>query len=342
MNMNDWIVFVGVVLLLVGSLMILWFTNFGEIKERLLVNMAVNMRVSPKRITNPKTPADYGMVYENVDVLTPDGIRLRAWLIRPAVTCNRTIIVNHALTTTRYGAIKGLDGVAVEYLPMVKHLYDAGYSILFYDHRGQGESDGGLGKNMIGHAAPVGAGMTEWQDVIGSLNFVTQHPALHDDKIAFVAHCMGANALFLAWHKDAERFNNANITSIIALQPTISEKMFGRVLTNMLGMNIAAAVGKKQTSDYGFGYATPQQYVHSLTVPVLYLQVKYDKYTFDTSTGKNDIETIIDATPTETEIIWVGKNEARPFGNNQRFDGYMYFNQYPAEMLSFLQKHFTK
>jgi predicted alpha/beta hydrolase len=92
----------------------------------------------------------------------------------------------------------------VEYLPIVKHLYDAGYSILFYDHRGQDESDGG-----------------------------------------------------------------------------------------------------------------------------------YDKYTFDTATGKNDIETIIDATPTE-EIIWVGKNEsthlemisvlmgkneARLFGNDQRFDG---------------------
>ncbi|MFZ9859243.1 MAG: alpha/beta hydrolase [Roseiflexaceae bacterium] len=340
--MNYLMTFFGVVLLLVGVLLILWFTNLGGIKERLLVNVAVNMRVSPSRMNNPKTPSDYGMQYTNVDVMTPDGIRLSAWLMTPDITRNRTIIINHALTTTRYGAVDGLDDVPVEYLPMVKHLYDAGYSILFYDHRGQGESDGGLGRNMIGQAAPVGAGMTEWQDVIGSLNYVQNHPDLKNDEIAFVAHCMGANALFLAWDKEPTLFNNANITSIIALQPTISEKMFGRFLINMLGVDIAAAVGEKQLNEYGFGYATTHEYVRSISVPVLYLQVKKDKYTFDQVTGKNDIETIIAATPTEKEVIWVGTEEVRPFGNNQRFDGYAYFNKYPEEMLSFLTKNFTK
>lgn len=331
----------GVLLAIVCLSAILWFTNLGGIKERLLVNIAVRMRVSPNRLDNPKTPADYGMEYKDVDVITPDDLRLSAWLMIPENRNNRTIIINHALVTTRYGAVEGLDGVAVEYLPMVKHLYDAGYSILFYDHRGQGESEGGLGKNMIGKEAPVGAGMTEWQDAVGALNYIQNHPELKDDELAFVAHCMGANALFLAWNKEDELFNNANVKSIIALQPTVSEKMFSRVVTNMLGMDISAAVGKKQTEEYGYGYAKPQDYVNSLTVPVLYLQVKKDKYTFDQLTGKNDIETIINATPTETEVIWIGSEETMSFGNDQRFDGYRYFNENPQEMLTFLNKHFT-
>jgi pimeloyl-ACP methyl ester carboxylesterase len=337
MTIPKLIAVVVVGLVLVGSL--LWYTNLGGFKEQLLVNIIVGMRVSPERLPNPKTPADYGMEYTNVDVMTPDGIRLSAWLMTPDVAQNRTVIINHALTTTRYGATKGLDGVPVEYLPMVKHLYDAGYSILFYDHRGQGESDGGLGRNMLGQTAPVGAGMTEWQDAIGALNFVKNHPTLADDEIAFVAHCMGANALFLAWHKEPELFNTANITSIIALQPTISEKMFGRFLMRMLGTDIAAAVGAKQLQDHGFGYATTHEYVPSITVPVLYLQVKKDPYTYNPATDKNDIDTIIAATPTETAVIWVGSNEVQPFGNDQRFDGYAYFNAYPTELLTFLAKH---
>lgn len=340
MKMSKGIIAVLGILIIGGVIALIWYANLGGIKERILVNIAVEMRVSPKRLPNPKTPKGYGMSYEDVDISTPDDIRLSGWLIRPEDENNKTIIINHALTTTRYGTEEGLDGVPVEYLPMVKHLYNEGYNVLFYDHRGQGDSDGGLGKNMKGKEAPVGAGMTEWQDVIGSLNYVREHPDLKDDQIAFVAHCMGANALFLAWSEEPEMFNNAPIHSIVALQPTVSEKMFSRFVTSILGMDISSAVGAKQNEKYGFGYATPQNYVEALTVPVLYLQVKKDKYTFDTATNKNDIETIIDATPTEKEVIWVGENEARPFGTDKRFDGYGYFNEYPQELLTFLERHF--
>ena len=52
---------------------------------------------------------------------------------------------------------------------MVKHLHEAGYNVVMYDHRRQGESAGVTNKTMIGTEAPVGVGATEWQDVIGSL-----------------------------------------------------------------------------------------------------------------------------------------------------------------------------
>lgn len=71
----------------------------------------------------------------------------------------------------------------------------------------------------------------------------------------------------------------------------------------------------------------------------MFSQFRKDQYTFDEKTGENDIEQIMAACPTEKEIVWIGSNEAQPFGTDKRFDGYGYFNQYPEELLNFLNKY---
>ena len=130
------------------------------------------------------------MVYSDIDIVTNDNIRLSGWEIPSRSNTNKTIIVNHPLTTTRYGSEEGLDGVSVEFLPMIKHLHNAGYNIVMYDHRGQGDSDGGYGKTVKGQEAPVGAGVTEWQDVVASVKYVNNHPEFKNDKIALLSQCM--------------------------------------------------------------------------------------------------------------------------------------------------------
>ena len=64
------------------------------------------------------------------------------------------------------------------------------------------------------------------------------------------------------------------------------------------------------------------------------------KITYDFETGQNDIELIYDLTPTEKEMIWVGEEKDKAFGNQQRFDAYQYFNKYPEQMLAFLEAEF--
>jgi dienelactone hydrolase len=327
-----------IILSILVVLVIVWFTDLGGIKTKIYVNQIVKMRVSPKRLSNIKNPSDYGMNYKLVDIITPDKVRLSTWEIPAQSESNKTIILNHPLTCTKYGSEEGLDGVSVEFLPMVKHLNDNGYNVVMYDHRGQGESDGGFGKTVQGCEAPVGAGVTEWQDVVGALNYVKNHPEFKDDSLVLLSQCMGANATFLAWSKEPELFNNSNVKCIVAIQPTISYNMIDRMIMLKTQMNLADKIEAKQKELVGYGFAQSVNDIKSLTVPVLFTQVRKDQYTFDEKTGENDIEEIIAACPTEKELIWIGSKEAKPFGTDKRFDGYGYFNKYPEELLDFLGK----
>ena len=143
MAIARWILLGLVVVAAVGAVVVL--ANPFNVRNRFLAERIVDLRVAPKRLENPKTPADYGMEYRDVDITTADNVRLSAWEIPAALPSGKTVIVNHPLLTTRYGSDEGLDGVAAEFLPMVKHLHDAGYNIVTYDFRGQGDSDGGMG-----------------------------------------------------------------------------------------------------------------------------------------------------------------------------------------------------
>jgi len=316
-------------------------TGCAGIKEKIYVSQIVKMRVSPARLENVKVPTDYGMKYRDVDIMTPDGVRLSAWEIPAASPSDKTIIVNHPASTTRYGSVEGLDGVPVEFLPMVKHLHDTGYNVVTYDHRGQGESDGGVGRSAQGTEAPVGVGVTEWQDVVGSLQYVTNHPAFGNDEIVFLSQCMGANATFLAWHRKPALFADSRIKALVAVQPTVSYNMISRFIKAKTGMDLVDAVQAKQQEDYGFGYADALEDIESVSVPVLFTQVRMDEYTYDEATGRNDIEMIYELTPTEKQIIWIGEQAGKPFGDGRRFDAYNYFNRYPEELLAFLANHFT-
>ena len=317
----------------------IWLVNPLDVRDRVLVNQIVKMRVAPERLENIKNPSDYGMNYIDVNIVTADNLRLSAWEIKSPQPSNVTVIVNHPLTTTRYGSEKGLDGVSAEFLPMIKHLHEANYNIITYDHRGQGDSDGGIGSKAIGTEAPVGAGATEWQDVSASLRYVLDHSDFSDDKIIFFSQCMGANATFLAWKEEPELFDNPQIKGIIANQPTLSYEMTDRFIRAKTGLDLVDKVLAKQTKDFGFGFAKALDYVPSLTVPVLYAQVEKDVYTFNQETGRNDITELMDATPTANNVVWIGPDQDIPFGNGQRFDAYNFFNSNPEPILEFVRKH---
>jgi hypothetical protein len=322
---------------LVAAVLIVALTNPFNVRNEILASTLVELRLFPDRLDNPKVPSDYGMEYSDVDIVTADNVRLSAWEIPATTPSDKTVIVNHPLLTTRYGSVEGLDGVAAEFLPMVKHLHDAGYNIVTYDLRGQGESDGGMGSTAIGTEGPIGVGVLEWQDVVASLRYVLDHPEFGDDEIVFLSQCMGANATFLAWQKEPELFANSQIKGMIANQPTLSYEFSDRYIrANAFGLDLVDDVLRVQQEKYGFGFTETLEYVPSVTVPVLYAQVQKDVYTVDEATGINDIQRIMDATPTEHDIVWIGSDQEIAYGTDQRFDAYQYFNSHPEELLTFL------
>lgn len=97
------------------------------------------------------------------------------------------------------------------------------------------------------------AGVTEWQDVVASLNYVKQHPASKNDTIAMLSQCMGANATFLAWNKEGALFDKS-IKCMVAIQPTISYNMIDRYIKAKIKMDLVDAVESAQKEQFGFGY----------------------------------------------------------------------------------------
>ena len=97
----------------VGLLVVLWMTG-------------------PKRRSPWATPASVGLDYEEVEVLSTDGIRLRSWWV-PAKDSSKA-----AVLVPGWGGYK-FEEHLLQTLPVY---HDAGYSLLMLDLRAQGESDG--------------------------------------------------------------------------------------------------------------------------------------------------------------------------------------------------------
>ena len=87
----------------------------------------------PPRLPLLRSPVDLNLKYEEVNFVTEDGVKIAAWFI-PADKSNDTrctIIVCH-----------GYPGNRSRFIDIVPALHRAGFSVLMFDFRGNGESTG--------------------------------------------------------------------------------------------------------------------------------------------------------------------------------------------------------
>ena len=97
------------------------------------VGLLVVLRMTGPRRRSPwATPASVGLEYEEVEVLSTDGIRLSSWWV-PAEDSTRA-----AVLVPGWGGYK-FEEHLLQTLPLY---HDAGYSVLMLDLRAQGESEG--------------------------------------------------------------------------------------------------------------------------------------------------------------------------------------------------------
>ena len=273
-----------------------------------------------------KNPSDYGMKYEDISFFSDDGLKINAWYIKGS--SDKLIIFTHPMPFNRYGfhtkgqGLMRISNIEVELLNVVKQLNDAGYSVLTMDMRNHGESE----KSLNGICT---VGYYEWQDVVGAMKYIKRDKNLMGKKIGMVVNCMGANSALIALAKEQTLFSD--IKAVVAIQP-VSYNIFIKnyVVDKMpfvkrLLPNIDKQV-KKLTGLY-LKDMSPLEYIPDVKQPVLYVQVKQDKWTIP-----EDIISFHEATKTNSEIFWIE-------GEFSRFDGYNYFGQKPKKMLDWLDRY---
>ena len=157
---------------------------------------AMAQAVKPQRVPLLKTPADYGLSYQDVFFPSFDGVPLEAWFI-PADS-DKLIICNHPMTMNRYGFPGHLEpwrqfsDVEVDFNKIYLALNQAGFNVLTYDmrnHGSSGEANGGIS----------GAGLFEWRDVIGAMQYVQDHSELAKMKVGCLIPALVAMPLWLPW-----------------------------------------------------------------------------------------------------------------------------------------------
>jgi pimeloyl-ACP methyl ester carboxylesterase len=124
-------------------------------------------QVYPLRIPSCcDTPATYSVDYEDVTLLTEDGLALKGWYI-PAQ--------NRAAVMVLHGHGGNRVGVLGEGLALARH----GYGVLMVDLRAHGDSDGDL--YAFG-----------WRDGVAAAGFLTSQPEVDPNRIGAIGFSLGA------------------------------------------------------------------------------------------------------------------------------------------------------
>jgi esterase/lipase len=137
-----------------------------------------------------ETPADYGMVHEEVTVITEDGLALVGWFI-PSEN-GATLIAQH-----------GYKGNRQDVLPEAAVLHRQGYAVLITTVRGHDQSDGEV----------LTFGMHEMKDLEAWYRYLLTRDDVDPTMIGMYGESMGA-ALSIQYASQ-----NENIRAVIAHSP---------------------------------------------------------------------------------------------------------------------------
>ena len=285
----------------------------------------------PMRAPLLKTPADYGLEFEEVTFPSQDGVPLEAWFI-PRPGSQKLIIANHPMGFNRYG----LPGVApwstsfawggntgeVDLVPDYRILHDAGYHVLTYDQRNFGRSGAANGGLTSG-------GRYESRDAIGSLLYARARQDLKHLAVGLFSRCNGANATLFGMYSQPSYFEQ--VRCLVACQPLSVGSIMRR---NIAALGIPAdrlaevEEACKLRVSLTFDQMTPIEWMKRVRVPTFLYQVHDDAMTYP-----DDVQTMFDHLPVvEKQLHWI-------YGTTARWDGYLEFQRRPQPMLDWFGKY---
>jgi len=82
-------------------------------------------------LDHPVKPDEVGLKYEEINILTADGLKLNCWLVKAGPKARGTILFLH-----------GVGDCKIAGIPYARLFYDQGFNTFLYDSRRHGESEG--------------------------------------------------------------------------------------------------------------------------------------------------------------------------------------------------------
>ncbi len=135
--------------------------------------------IRPPKVISNISPADLGLVYEDVSFITNDGIKLNGWFIPNIKNEAKTVILLHG-----YPADKG------DILPSLSFL-NGEFNLLLFDFRSLGESEGKI--------STVGARETE--DLLTAIRFLKERGI---EEVGVWGFSLGGAVAMMTWKKAPE------------------------------------------------------------------------------------------------------------------------------------------
>ncbi|MBI3189291.1 MAG: alpha/beta fold hydrolase [Ignavibacteriales bacterium] len=123
-----------------------------------------------KRLGQPTHPSELGLVYEEINVMGLDGVKLNSWLIK-SEQAKGTVIYLHGVADCK------MDGIR-----FAKLLHDNNYNVFLFDARRHGDSDGEF----------CTFGYYEKYDLEKVIEYLLSRTDVHLGKIALFGTSMGA------------------------------------------------------------------------------------------------------------------------------------------------------
>ncbi|AJC70993.1 alpha/beta hydrolase [Thermococcus guaymasensis DSM 11113] len=137
--------------------------------------------VKPPRFVGDWTPRDLGHDYEDVTIETRDGLKLSGWWIPNG---DKTVIPLHGYTRSRWDEV---------YMRQtIEFLLNEGYSVLVFDFRAHGKSEGNY----------TTVGERELIDVLSAVDWLKKNHPEKAEKIGLVGFSMGAVVTIRALAED--------------------------------------------------------------------------------------------------------------------------------------------
>lgn len=291
----------------------------------MLIKYLADMMTKPGKSPVFGNPKDFGLDYEDVTFKASDGVTLSGWLIKG--NTGKVIIQTHfgiqcsrsGYTPKDKGLVKGWPK-DIEFLKHVKHLVNAGYSVLMYDLRNHGNSGEGTCEWVTG-------GPEEYKDVIAAVDFISNHPDYKDAIIGLLSICMGANSTTHAYGIEDGLQDYKNIRALMAIQPISYTEFLQALGIPKFLINRANKLNLKRGGKDFNSSCLPQ--VQNITVPTMLVQNQNDTWT-----NMNWVKQYYDNLTVEKEMFWIN-------GEKKRFAAYDYFGNSPEKMLEFFNNHLT-